>query len=110
MSSSTIDYGIDLGTTNSALARQEGRQQRLLPGPDGDPLLPSAIQVLSSGEIIVGAKAKAMLDVDPANTSIEFKRLMGTGEKKRFPASGREYTPEELSAEVLRTLAARAIA
>ncbi len=107
---STIDYGIDLGTTNSALARQEGRQQRLLPGPDGDPLLPSAIQVLSSGEIIVGAKAKAMLDIDPANTSIEFKRLMGTGEKKRFPASGREYTPEELSAEVLRTLAARAIA
>jgi molecular chaperone DnaK len=107
---STIDYGIDLGTTNSALARQEGRQQRLLPGPDGDPLLPSAIQVLASGEIIVGSKAKAMLDIDPANTSIEFKRLMGTGEKKRFPASGREYTPEELSAEVLRTLAARAIA
>ncbi len=107
---STIDYGIDLGTTNSALARQEGRQQRLLPGPDGDPLLPSAIQVLASGEIVVGAKAKAMLDIDPANTSIEFKRLMGTGEKKRFPASGREYTPEELSAEVLRTLAARAIA
>ena len=107
---STIDYGIDLGTTNSALARQEGRQQRLLPGPDGDPLLPSAIQVLPTGEIIVGAKARAMLDIDPANTSIEFKRLMGTGEKKRFPASGREYTPEELSAEVLRTLAARAIA
>jgi molecular chaperone DnaK len=107
---STIDYGIDLGTTNSALARQEGRQQRLLPGPDGDPLLQSAIQVLASGEVIVGAKAKAMLDIDPANTSIEFKRLMGTGEKKRFPASGREFTPEELSAEVLRTLAARAVA
>lgn len=105
---STIDYGIDLGTTNSALARQEGRQQRLLPGKDGDPLLPSAIQVLASGEVIVGARARAMLDSDPANTSIEFKRLMGTGERKRFPASGRELTPEELSAEVLRALAARA--
>ncbi|MBL9013040.1 MAG: Hsp70 family protein [Myxococcales bacterium] len=105
---STIDYGIDLGTTNSALARQEGRQQRLLPGLDGDPLLPSAIQVLASGEIVVGSRAKAMLDQDPANTTIEFKRLMGTGEKKRFPAAGREYTPEELSAEILKSLAERA--
>ncbi|MBA3459109.1 MAG: Hsp70 family protein [Deltaproteobacteria bacterium] len=105
---STIDYGIDLGTTNSALARQEGRQQRLLPDSDGNPLLPSAIQVLPTGQIIVGAKAKAMLDVDPQNTSIEFKRLMGTGEKKRFPASGKEYTPEELSAEVLKSLVERA--
>ncbi|MBA3456604.1 MAG: Hsp70 family protein [Deltaproteobacteria bacterium] len=105
---STIDYGIDLGTTNSALARQEGRQQRLLPGPDGDPLLPSAIHVLASGEVVVGARARAALDTDPQNATMEFKRLMGTGEKKRFPASGRELTPEELSAEVLRSLCARA--
>ncbi len=105
---STIDYGIDLGTTNSALARQEGRQQRLLPGPDGDPLLPSAIHILASGEIIVGSKAREALDEDPQNATIEFKRLMGTGEKKRFPASGREFTPEELSSEILRTLCERA--
>lgn len=105
---STIDYGIDLGTTNSALARQEGRQQRLLPGPDGDPLLPSAIQILASGQVIVGRTAKEALDDDPQNTTIEFKRLMGTGEKKRFPASGREFTPEELSAEVLKSLCERA--
>ncbi|MGE3767541.1 MAG: Hsp70 family protein, partial [Kofleriaceae bacterium] len=105
---STIDYGIDLGTTNSALARQDGRQQRLLPGPDGDPLLQSAIQVLASGEIIVGRKAKDALDEDPQNTTIEFKRLMGTGEKKRFPASGRELSPEDLSAEILRSLCERA--
>src|SRR3954471_1706008 len=105
---STIDYGIDLGTTNSALARQDGRQQRLLPGPHGDPLLPSAIQITASGEIIVRSRARAMLDADPANTTIEFKRLMGTGEKKRFPASGKEYTPEELSAEILKSLAERA--
>jgi molecular chaperone DnaK len=105
---STIDYGIDLGTTNSALARQDGRQQRLLPGPDGDPLLQSAIQVLASGEIVVGRVAKDALDRDPQNTTIEFKRLMGTGEKKRFPASGREFTPEELSSEILKSLAERA--
>lgn len=105
---STIDYGIDLGTTNSALARQEGRQQRLLPGTDGDPLLPSAIQILASGEVIVGRVAKDALDDDPQNTTIEFKRLMGTGEKKRFPASGRELSPEELSSEILKSLAERA--
>jgi len=105
---STIDYGIDLGTTNSALARQDGRQQRLLPGPDGDALLPSAIHVLASGEVVVGTRARAALDTDPQNATMEFKRLMGTAEKKRFPASGRELTPEQLSAEVLRSLCARA--
>ena len=79
-----------------------------MPGPDGDPLLPSAIRVLASGEIVVGRAAKEALDDDPQNTTIEFKRLMGTGEKKRFPASGREHSPEELSAEILRSLCERA--
>ena len=108
--SATIDHGIDLGTTNSAIARQDGRTQRLLTGSDGDPLLPSAVHVHANGDAEVGARARAALDVDPANTAIEFKRLMGTAEKKRFPASGRELTPEELSAEVLRALVARASA
>ncbi|MEO8699997.1 MAG: Hsp70 family protein [Kofleriaceae bacterium] len=107
--SATIDHGIDLGTTNSALARQEGRTQRLLAGSDGEPLLASAIHVTASGDIEVGARARKALNDDPANTAIEFKRLMGTAEKKRFPSSGRELTPEELSAEVLRALAARAV-
>src|SRR5450432_2476581 len=104
---STIDYGIDLGTTNSAIALQEARTGKLLPGDDGDPLLPSAVRVLADGSFEVGSRARLGLHTDPANTAIEFKRLMGTGEKKRFPASGRELTPEELSAEVLRALAAR---
>ncbi len=104
---STIDYGIDLGTTNSAIALQEARTGKLLPGDDGDPLLPSAVRVLANGTFEVGSKARRGLETDSANTAIEFKRLMGTGEKRRFPASGREFTPEELSAEVLRALAAR---
>jgi len=104
----TIDYGIDLGTTNSALAHQEGRGQRLLPGADGQPLLPSAIHVHPDGAIEVGAQARAAFDRDPQNTAIEFKRLMGTAETKRFPASGRELTPEQLSAEVVRALRQRA--
>ncbi|MCX5743932.1 MAG: Hsp70 family protein [Proteobacteria bacterium] len=107
---STIDYGIDLGTTNSAIAKQEQRFGRLLPGADGDVLLPSAVHVLPTGTCEVGAVARRALDTDPANTAIEFKRLMGTGEKKRFPSSGRELTPEDLSAEVLRALCARAVA
>ncbi|HEY4238304.1 MAG TPA: Hsp70 family protein [Kofleriaceae bacterium] len=105
---STIDYGIDLGTTNSAIAKQSGRTGRLL--PESDPLLPSAIHVTNTGEILVGRAARLFLDKDPANTAIEFKRLMGTGERRRFPAAQRDYSPEELSAEVLRSLGARAAA
>ena len=104
---STIDYGIDLGTTNSAICRQDGRTGRLLPGPEGE-LLPSAVYVRADGAILVGRAAREHLASDPLDTSIEFKRLMGTAERKRFPASGREYSPEDLSAEVLRALNERA--
>jgi len=104
---STIDYGIDLGTTNSALCRQYDRSNRIIPGPEGE-LLPSAVHVRADGAIEVGQRARDHLRHEPLDTAIEFKRLMGTTEKKRFPASGRELTPEELSAEVLRALCDRA--
>jgi molecular chaperone DnaK len=103
---STIDYGIDLGTTNSALCRQDGRSSRLIAGPEGE-LLPSAIHIRADGTIDVGQEARGRLAGQPLDTAIEFKRLMGTGERKRFPASGRELSPEELSAEVLRALCDR---
>jgi molecular chaperone DnaK len=103
---STIDYGIDLGTTNSALCRQDGRTSRLIAGPDGE-LLPSAVHVRADGSIEVGQRARALLADHPLDTAIEFKRLMGTAEHKRFPASGRELLPEQLSAEVLRVLLER---
>ncbi len=104
---STIDYGIDLGTTNSAIARQDQRFGKLIPDAAGEILLPSAIHVLATGAVEVGSRARRALDTDSANTAIEFKRLMGTGEKKRFPASGRELTPEEMSAEVIKALVER---
>jgi molecular chaperone DnaK len=104
---STIDYGIDLGTTNSAVCRQDGRFGRLISGPEGE-LLPSAVHVRSDGVIEVGQRARTALAIDPDNTSIEFKRLMGTAEKKHFPASGMDLTPEALSAEVLKALCERA--
>jgi molecular chaperone DnaK len=103
---STIDYGIDLGTTNSALCRQDGRTGRLIPGPDGE-LLPSAVHIRGDGRVVVGQAARDKLADHPLDTAIEFKRLMGTAERKRFPASGRECNPEQLSAEVLRALGER---
>ncbi|HZN94928.1 MAG TPA: Hsp70 family protein, partial [Myxococcales bacterium] len=103
----TIDYGIDLGTTNSAIARQDGARTVLLPGEDGGALLPSAVHIGADGQPCVGAVARDRGNADPANTALEFKRLMGTPERRQFPASGRSLSPEELSAEVLRALARR---
>ncbi len=100
----TIDIGIDLGTTNSAIARQDGAKPRLLSSPGGEPLLPSCVHVTAAGEVRVGAAARAFAKTDPENTALEFKRLMGTDETRAFPASHTRKTPEELSAAVLREL------
>lgn len=105
---STIDIGIDLGTTNSAIAVQEGRTAVLLKNASGDALLPSAVHVAPAGTLTVGAGALRHRGTDHANTAVEFKRLMGTEETLEFPASGKTMTPPELSAAVLRQLAARA--
>ena len=104
----TIDFGIDLGTTNSALALQTSGAPRLLPDAAGHVLLPSAIHLAANGTPEVGQLALERRFTDPANTSIEFKRLMGTNSRTTFPASGQSVTPEELSAMILRSLAQRA--
>lgn len=101
----TIDYGIDLGTTNSAIARYTGTGASLYAHPDsGAVLLPSAVYFNATGDIKVGEPARTALHEDAANTALEFKRLMGTTERRRFPSSGRELTPEQLSAAVLSEL------
>jgi molecular chaperone DnaK len=99
----TIDYGIDLGTTNSAIARQRGAQPELYRGPDGKTWLPSAVAVDGQGLLHVGSLALAQVDAHPASVAIEFKRLMGTAEQRAFPG-GKTLSPEELSAAVLREL------
>ena len=104
MASTTIDYGIDLGTTNSAIARQRGAAPELYRGPTGETILPSAVQLSAAGNATLGRAALAAIDADPANVAIEFKRLMGTEELRSFPASGQTRTPEELSAAILREL------
>jgi molecular chaperone DnaK len=103
----TIDYGIDLGTTNSAIARQEGLSTELLSGSDGL-LAPSVVHIDAGGVVQVGRLAMERRASDPANTAAEFKRLMGTSNLISFPASGRQMSPVELSAEILKYLLARA--
>jgi molecular chaperone DnaK len=105
----TIDYGIDLGTSNSAIAVQDGARPRLLPAEDGEVLLPSAVHIRADGSVVVGQDALRLRVGYPDDTAVEFKRQMGTTQATSFPASGRSCSAEELSAEVLRSLAARAM-
>jgi len=116
--------GIDLGTTNSLAAFMDLTGPRIVPGADGEKLVPSVVSIGPKGEIIVGNPARELLLTQPARTVYSVKRLMGRGlddvqeELKLFPfhiAPGSEsviqlqlgertYTPPEISAFVLRQL------
>ncbi|NUQ87504.1 MAG: Hsp70 family protein [Glycomyces artemisiae] len=101
----TVDFGIDLGTTNSAIARAEGADAVVVRNNRQREFTPSAVYVAASGAVIVGDAARDRIEADPDNACAEFKLRMGTrGEHKRFKASGRSMTPEDLSAEVLKSL------
>ncbi len=100
----TIDYGIDLGTTNSCIARWENGAVRVFQNNDQMNVTPSAVHILRTGRIIVGRRAYSALLTDPENVATEFKRWMGQKDRKRFSAAQRELSAEELSAEVLKSL------
>lgn len=102
--SSYINYGIDLGTTNSAIARWEGSEARVFQNNDQMNVTPSAVRVLKSGRILVGCRAYNAAIEDPDNICLEFKRWMGQRGSKTFPAAGRVMSAEELSAEVLKSV------
>lgn len=102
--SNTIEFGIDLGTTNSCIARWESGAVKVYRNNDQMSVTPSAVQILKSGRTVVGRRAYAALLRDPENVAIEFKRWMGQKDRRRFPAVNREYSAEELSAEVLKAL------
>ena len=106
MSRSTIDYGIDLGTTNSEIAILRGTKAEIVPNKDGAILTPSAVFIDKKGQTHVGRVAKDRYEADPDNCDIEFKLRMGQSKKKTFVASGRELLPEEMSAELLKSLKA----
>jgi molecular chaperone DnaK len=101
----TIDFGIDLGTTNSSIAmwRTDG-QVEVLKNPLGSQSTPSAVYEGRQGRQLVGPEAKEQMKVDPENVHTEFKQQMGRSTTFSFPVSGRAMKPEELSAEVLKSL------
>lgn len=100
----TIDYGIDLGTTNSCIARWEGGSVRVFQNNDLMNVTPSAVHILKNGRVIVGQRGYRAILTDPDNVSVEFKRWMGQKDRKRFPNAQRDLSAEELSAEVLKSL------
>lgn len=106
MKRDTIDYGIDLGTTNSEIAVLEGTQPQIITNDLGATFTPSVVRIDKRKRLSVGHGPKQHQYDDVENTAAAFKLLMGEGEecKKIFPESGREMLPEELSAEVLKTL------
>jgi molecular chaperone DnaK len=108
MMSATIDFGIDLGTTNSSVACCRAGQVRVFQNLELSAVTPSVVYVAKSGRMLVGRKAYDTWVQDPQNTQAEFKRWMGFSDTLKFPASGRSMSAEELSAEVLKALRADA--
>ena len=104
MNRTTVDFGIDLGTTNSAIALLKGTEVEIIKNNEGHEYTPSAVFVDKNNALIVGARAKDRLDSDPNNAYAEFKLQMGTDAEYVFARNGRQMKPEDLSAEVLKSL------
>src|ERR1051326_6563143 len=118
--------GIDLGTTNSLVAYMEGGKPVVIPGEDGQNLVPSLVALDPSGKVIVGNPARKYLIETSERAVYSIKRLMGRGvediqqELKLFPfrladdiapgevlrirLADKDYTPPEISAHILRQL------
>ncbi len=120
--------GIDLGTTNSVVAVMEGGEPTVIPTAEGGRLCPSVVAFTKNNERLVGQTARRQAVVNPDNTVYSIKRLMGrrfddpevtkarqvlpykivqgrAGDARVYlPQTGREYTPQEISAMILRKL------
>lgn len=97
-----MTIGIDLGTTNSAVAWVDGGVPRLLPNRRGQQITPSAVGYDRGGALLVGEAAVNQSAGAPQATAREFKRRMG--QRIALPVATRHLSPEELSAELLATL------
>lgn len=106
MSLRPLYVGIDLGTTNSTAAVFDGEKVTLVRNSQGATLTPSVVRFDARGGVTVGAKARRFLENDADNTRSEFKRLMGTAQSLDFKAAKITKKPEELAAEVLKSLRA----
>lgn len=110
-----IDYGIDLGTTNSAICRMEKGEPVIIKTDVLKDTMPSCVSVNRKGSVKVGDGAFNTMKQDKrratkawkkeaSNTYVEFKRTMGTDTKYPCTNLGKDFTSEELSAEVLKAL------
>ncbi|WP_039889026.1 molecular chaperone DnaK [Leptotrichia hofstadii] len=94
--------GIDLGTTNSCVAVMEGGNFAIIPNSDGGRTTPSVVNIKDNGEIIVGEIAKRQAITNPDSTVISIKTHMGSDYK--VDINGKSYTPQEISAMILKKL------
>jgi molecular chaperone DnaK len=94
--------GIDLGTTNSEIALYQDGRPQVLADEQGRLILPSVVGVAEDGELLVGEAARNQLLLYPDRTVRSIKRRMGRDETVRM--AGRDYTPQEISAIILRRL------
>lgn len=104
---STIEIGIDLGTTNSSVAVIQQNEVLILKNALGEESTPSVVYADRNGNIVVGSKAKRVMNNSKENlqnSKAEIKRLMGTAETILFPNLNKRMLPEEISAEILKTL------
>src|SRR5262249_5585212 len=98
--------GIDLGTTNSEVAVIEDGKPRVLPGDDGDPILPSFVGLADDGRLLVAKAARNQYPLAPERSVKSIKRKMGQDVKVAL--GDQEYRPQEISAMILRALKDRA--
>ncbi|MBQ9610422.1 MAG: molecular chaperone HscC [Lachnospiraceae bacterium] len=94
--------GIDLGTTNSLIGYLDGEDVKIIPNRLGDNLTPSIVSVDEEGTVYVGKTAKERKLTYPEQSADVFKRSMGTN--KKFVLGDRDFTAEELSSIVLKSL------
>ncbi len=94
--------GIDLGTTNSVVAVMEGGEPIIIPNAEGSRTTPSVVAFTKDGERLVGQVAKRQAITNPERTISSIKRHMGTDHKVTI--DGKQYTPQEISAMILRKL------
>lgn len=97
-----IIVGIDLGTTNSEVAVVRDGRVEVIPVSDGVRILPSVVGISDDGELLVGEPAKNQYVLRPERTVRSIKRRMG--EFTRIPMGDKDYSPQEISAMILRRL------
>ena len=96
--------GIDLGTINSVICTYDGSQTRIWKSPEQNDVTPSAIYIDRRGNKYIGQRAYDAAPRSPDNCATLFKRFMGTSTPIELPAVNLTLTPEECSADILKTL------